>query len=66
LIHRALDVVFQYVFWLAAGPVAAPLLVGGASFALDRSETVAGRLTSGSTSTANSAKLAPSRRRLQG
>jgi hypothetical protein len=44
MLHRALDVVFQYVFRLIAVLVAVPLAVGGIGFALDHSQTVQARI----------------------
>lgn len=44
MIHRALDVVFQYLFRLIAGLLVIPVLVGGVAFAVDRSQVVAARV----------------------
>lgn len=44
MLHRSLDVVFQYLFRLAAGIVLVPLLIGGATLALDRSQTVTAKV----------------------
>jgi hypothetical protein len=44
LFHRSLDVVFQYSLRLLAGLVVIPLLTGGITLALDRSQTVATRV----------------------
>jgi hypothetical protein len=44
MLHRALDVVFQYLFRLIALLVAVPLAVAGIGFALDHSQTVQARV----------------------
>jgi hypothetical protein len=44
LIHRSLDVVFQYLRWLVVGLLLIPLSVGATSIALDRSQVVSAKI----------------------
>jgi hypothetical protein len=44
LIHRSLDVAFQYLRWLVVGLLLIPLAVGATSAALDRSQVVSAKI----------------------
>jgi hypothetical protein len=44
LIHRSLDVAFQYLRWLIVGLLVIPIAVGATSAALDRSQVVSAKI----------------------